>query len=108
MDQIKNMLDEEIKSEIEELSELEPGSEEKDNAIDGVSKLYKLKLEETQHKNAKLSTFLSVAVPTAVTAIGWVFYACLWRGTLKFEETGSVNSQAGRNLMSGIKPRKLF
>lgn len=46
MDDINKLLGEEIKSEIENLSNLEDGSEEKSKAIEDLAKLYRLRIEE--------------------------------------------------------------
>jgi hypothetical protein len=46
--EIEKMLDEEIKSEIECLGELEPGSEEHSKAVDSLSTLYRLKIDEAK------------------------------------------------------------
>ncbi len=45
-EEIKGLLEEEIKSEIENLSSLEAGSQEHSTAVESLAKLYKLKLEE--------------------------------------------------------------
>lgn len=50
MDEIKRLLDEEIKSQIQNLSKLESGSEKMSAAVDDVSKLYKLKIEESKNE----------------------------------------------------------
>lgn len=47
-EQLKDLLSEEIKTEIQGLSELSPGSAEKSKAIDNLATLYKLKIEETK------------------------------------------------------------
>ncbi|MDO5399003.1 MAG: hypothetical protein Q4G33_13855 [bacterium] len=47
-EQLKDLLSEEIKTEIQELSGLSPGSAEKSKAIDNLATLYKLKIEETK------------------------------------------------------------
>ena len=47
-DEIRDLLEEEIKSEIKGLASLEPGSDEHSTAVESVSKLYKLKIEETK------------------------------------------------------------
>jgi ribonucleotide reductase alpha subunit len=46
MNDIKTLLDEELKVEIENLSVMENGSEAKASAVDDISKLYRLKIEE--------------------------------------------------------------
>lgn len=49
-DGIRDLLEKEIKSEIEGLSSLEQGSEKHSTAVESLSKLYKLKIEETKSK----------------------------------------------------------
>lgn len=48
--EIKEMLGEEIKTEIENLGSLEPGSKEHSEAVESLVKLYKLKIEETKNE----------------------------------------------------------
>ena len=124
MDQIKRQLDEEIEREIQDLSDLDAGSEEKSKAIDGVTKLYKLKLdeieaetkrqesenqkelEEAKRKDANKGQWISIAVQVGLAVAGWVCYDIWHRRGLKFEETGTVTSPWTRNLMSNMKPRR--
>lgn len=47
-EEIKKLLGEEIISEIQSLSGLEPGSKEKSTAIEDLSKLYRLKIEDNK------------------------------------------------------------
>lgn len=47
-EQLKDLLSEEIKTEIQGLSELSPGSAEHSKAVDNLATLYKLKIEETK------------------------------------------------------------
>lgn len=47
-EELKELLEEEIKSEIEYLNELDPGSDEHSKAVESIAKLYKLKMEETK------------------------------------------------------------
>ena len=47
-EQLKELLSEEIKTQIQDLSELDPGSAEKSKAVDNLATLYKLKIEETR------------------------------------------------------------
>ena len=47
-EQLKELLSEEIKTQIQDLSELEPGSAEKSKAVNNLATLYKLKIEETR------------------------------------------------------------
>lgn len=45
---IKELLNEEIAAEIQAISSLDSGSEEKSNAIEDLAKLYRLRIEETK------------------------------------------------------------
>ena len=47
-EQLKDLLSEEIKTQIQDLSKLNPGSAEKSKAVDNLATLYKLKIEETR------------------------------------------------------------
>lgn len=47
-EQLKDLLNEEIKTQIQDLSKLNPGSAEKSKAVDDVATLYKLKIDETK------------------------------------------------------------
>lgn len=50
MDNIKDLLGEEIKTEIKSLSALNSGTKEKSMAIDDLAKLYRLRIEETKNE----------------------------------------------------------
>lgn len=47
-EQLKDLLSEEIKAQIQDLSKLDPGSAEKSKAVDDLATLYKLKIDETK------------------------------------------------------------
>lgn len=47
-EQLKELLSEEIKTQIQDLSKLNPGSAEKSKAVDDLATLYKLKIDETK------------------------------------------------------------
>lgn len=135
MDDLREMLGEEIKAEIQNLSELEPGSDEKSKAIDELSKLYRLKIEEikadaeredartrnelereklnleierkeSQRKADKLDRWLNVGVQAGLGVISLIAYDIWHRRGLKFEETGTVTSPQTRNLISKMLPKK--
>lgn len=50
MDDIKDLLGAEIETEIKQLSNLNPGSKERSTAVDDLTKLYKLRIEETKNE----------------------------------------------------------
>ena len=49
-EEIRDLLGEEIKTEIRNLSTLDAGSKEKSTAIEDLAKLYRLRIEETRNE----------------------------------------------------------
>lgn len=135
MDEIKDLLGEEIKKEIGNLSSLGDATEKKSKAIDDIAKLYRLKLEqdkieaeledsrnrhelekeakddervsrEEQRKGVNLDRVINVGLQVLTVVGGWIAYDIWHRRGLKFEETGSVTSPFTRNLMTKMLPKK--
>ena len=125
---IKSLLDEEIRSEIEEISKIEVGSEKHKVSVDAIAKLldksielekleadaqekYESRIAEQdlkreQIKNEKRDSIVK-NVLTGVSVIGG-FGLTVW-GTcksLKFEETGVVTSIMGRGFIQKLLPKK--
>ena len=111
MEEIRKMLDEEIKSEINELASMKSGSDEKSAAIDDLAKLYRLKIEENKTKlefedraeerfigNAKAAEdlkdrYVRLGLDAARLLLPLMLYASLFKKGLKFEETGALPRQ---------------
>lgn len=120
----ETLLHEEIESEFKELKKLEAGSEKYKLAVDGLTKLVDRAIEidklndsaedrreardadmeikqQQLHedvKDRKVRNGIAVAgiiIPTAVTIWGTL-------KSLKFEETGTITTNAGRNFISRI------
>ena len=117
MDEIKVMLNEEIKAEIEKLNTLDAGSDEKSNAVDDLTKLYKLKIEEqkaamereeqdARRKEVKADRMVNIGLQVGLAVAGWIVYDVWHRRGLKFEEEGTITSPWTRNLMSKMFPKK--
>ena len=128
MDNIKKLLDDEIKEEIESLSDLKDGSDEKSKAIDGVAKLYRLRIEENeakaarkkeeehrtdeliakkeQRKDAFIDRCINAGLAILTTVGGWACYNHWYKRGLKFEETGTITSPQTRGLLSRLLPKK--
>lgn len=125
---IKSLLDEEIRSEIEEVSKIEVGSDQHKVSVDSLAKLldkhielekleadaqekYESRIAEQdlkreQIKNDKRDSIVK-NVLTGVSVIGG-FGLTVW-GTcksLKFEETGVVTSIMGRGFIQKLLPKK--
>ncbi len=127
-EEIRKSLEEEIKTEIRDLSTLEPGSKEKSTAIEDLAKLYKLRIEETKNEwdfNEKYESrdsdiqfkkdqleeqvkdrYFRFGVEVAGIILPLIFYAIWMKRGFKFEETGTYTSTTFRGLFNRFKPTK--
>ena len=127
-EEIRRLLGEEIKTEIQKLSTLEPGSKEKSTAIDDLTKLYRLRIEETRNKwdfNEKHESrysdiqfkkdqlkeqvkdrYFRLGVEAAGIILPLIFYAAWMKRGFRFEETGTYTSTTFRGLFNRFKPTK--
>lgn len=132
---IKDLLNEEISKEIQALSGLNPGSKEKSTAIDDLTKLYKLRIEESKNeweydekynrrvmedeasardeemKRTQLSEqvkdrYFKLGIAAAELMIPLVFYGIWMHEGFKFETTGTYTSATFRGLFSRFRPTK--
>ena len=127
-EEIRELLGEEIKTEIRNLSTLEPGSKEKSTAIEDLAKLYKLRIEETKNewdfsekydasegdiqlKKEQLEEqvkdrYFRLGVEAASIILPLIFYATWMKRGFRFEETGTYTSTTFRGLFNRFKPTK--
>jgi hypothetical protein len=127
-EEIRDLLGEEIKTEIRDLSTLEPGSKEKSTAIDDLAKLYRLRIEETKNEwdfNEKYYTresdnilkkdqleeqikdrYFRLGLEAAGIILPMIFYAAWMKRGFRFEETGTYTSTTFRGLFNRFKPTK--
>lgn len=127
-EEIKRLLDEEIKSQIKGLSDLEAGSDKKSTAVDDLAKLYKLKFDEYRaelnfDENIRNRTteddfnreqlaeqvkdrYFKLGTAAAELILPLIFYACWMRKGFKFEENGTFTSTTFRGLFNRFKPGK--
>ena len=125
---IKSLVDEEIRSEIEEISKIEVGSEKHKASVDALAKLldksielerldveaqekYESRIAESELKMKQLKDEkrdrIVKNVLTGVSVVGG-FGVTIW-GTLKslkFEENGVVTSIVGRGFIQKLLPKK--
>lgn len=117
MDETKDSLIREIETEIENLSLLEDGSEEKARAIDGLTKLYKLKIEEAKNdidsearKEDEIvqtkDRYIRYGISAAEIILPIMFYSTWMKRGFKFEETGTFTSSTFRGLTKFFKPTR--
>lgn len=127
-EQIKELLGGEIKDEIENLSTLEPGSEEHSKAVENLAKLYRLKIDEAkneydyavkyesqeseerhrqdQKEEQAKDRYVKIGIETAGLILPLMFYASWMRKGFRFEETGAFTSGTFRNLFNHFRPTK--
>jgi hypothetical protein len=127
-EEIRDLLGEEIKREIRDLSTLEPGSKEKSTAIEDLAKLYRLRIEETRNEwdfNEKYESrdsdmqfkknqleeqvkdrYFRLGVEAAGIILPLIFYGIWMRKGFKFEETGTFTSTTFRGLFNRFRPTK--
>ena len=107
-EEIRNLLGEEIKTEIRNLSTLEAGSKEKSTAIEDLAKLYRLRIEETKNEwdfNEKVKDrYFRLGVEAAAIILPLIFYGIWMRRGFKFEETGTFTSTTFRSLFNRFRP----
>ena len=132
---IEELLSEEIAAQIKALSDLQSGSKEKSTAIDDLTKLYKLRIEENKSiwdadekhnsriadneakareeeiKRQQLSEqikdrYFKAGIAGAELVVPLIFYGIWMNKGFRFEETGTISSQVFRNLINRFRPTK--
>jgi hypothetical protein len=124
----RSLLEEEIKAEIKRLGSLKSGSQEHTTAVDSLTKLYKLKLEEDKNayerldkienreidqesKTAQMAEsvkdrYFRFGMAAAELVLPLMFYGVWMRRGFKFEQDGTFTSQTFRGLFSRFRPTK--
>lgn len=132
---IEELLSEEIAEEIQALAYLESGSKEQSAAIDDLTKLYKLRIEEnksvweadekcnrrvmeekanareeeikrTQIAEQVRDRYFRVGIAAAELMIPLIFYGIWMRRGFEFEETGAFTSSTFKGLINRFRPTK--
>lgn len=128
MEEINNLLDEEIKAEIEALSSMSFGSKEHLTATENLAALYKLRIDETKTmldfkektENRKhddefekeqlaeqvKDRYFRLGIATAELVLPLMFYAVWMHRGFKFEEDGTYTSSTFRGLFNRFRPTK--
>lgn len=114
---LEDMLESEIRSEIRNLSTLNPGSNEHSTAVKSLSELYRLKIEEKAQKkddntrNIQLveqnkDRYIRLALEAAGIILPLAFYGIWMRRGFEFEKEGTFTSTTFRGLFGKFKPTK--
>ena len=127
MEDMKDMLDDVIREEIQILTSLQ-SADEKSSVIDCIVKLYKLRIEETKNESDSIEKFdareneqllkkeqfdhdkkmalIKIGLETMGIVLPLIFYGMWMKRGLKFEETGTFTSTTFRNLFGKFRPTK--
>lgn len=123
-DEIQKSLDEVIAMEILDLPNMSQGSKEKKEAIENLTELYKLRIEEAKIEQARVDKceeleikqaqldsqakdrWVNLAAQVSLALGSLIAYNIWFNRGLKFEETGTITSPMTRNLLSRMLPRK--
>ena len=132
--EIKEMLNDEIKTTFDKLKSLSEGTKERESAIKDLDTLYQLsldeekldleaeiknadrgeasknaldetRLKEAQFKDQKKDRYFRVGMEAAGIILPLVFYGIWYHDGLKFEETGTFTSATLRGLFSQFKAK---
>lgn len=127
-EKVKELLEESIISEFENLKNLKSGSKEKEQAMNDIANLYKLYNDETKIENDYLiraaeqiinkkqfeeqiseqskDRHIKVGMDAVGITLPLVFYAIWMKKGFKFEETGAYTSTTFKGLFNKFKPTK--
>lgn len=134
-EEIKNLLDEEIKSQINTISGMDVNDENYAKAVDSLVKLHKLRIEEmksitdsedqaykreTDEETCKLNEeirqeqlseqkkdrYIRIGLDVAGLLVPIMFYSTWMRRGFKFEESGTFTSTTFRGLFGHFKPTR--
>lgn len=134
-EEIKDLLDEEIKSQINTISGMDVDDENYSKAVDSLVKLHKLRIEEmksitdsedqaykreTDEETCKLNEeirqeqlseqkkdrYIRIGLDVAGLLVPIMFYSTWMRRGFKFEESGTFTSTTFRGLFGHFKPTR--
>lgn len=134
-EEIKNLLDEEIKSQINTISDMDVNDENYSKAVDSLVKLHKLRIEEmksitdsedqaykreTDEETCKLNEeirqeqlseqkkdrYIRIGLDVAGLLVPIMFYSAWMRKGFEFEKTGTFTSTTFRGLFGHFKPTR--
>lgn len=90
---------------INKIKSLPDGSAEKTAAIDELTAIHKLKMEETKAKQARWTQYLATGAQVGVAIGGWVFYNVVLNKEHYFEINNTPRTSTFRNLLSRMFPK---
>lgn len=110
MDKIREALDEQILADLENLKHMEPGTPEYEKAVETLSKLYGIRIEEDKtvcDKQEGKFRIIRIAVDGAGIVLPLIFYGVWMKRGFEFEKTGNFTSSVFRGLFQKFHPKKI-
>lgn len=129
--EIKRLLEDEIRSEIEKVSSLTPGNADHAKAVESLATLYKLNIEQTENdrefmarcdhdlieeremllktkelEERKKDRYFKLGLEGGSLILTLVCYGIWMSRGFKFEETGTYTSNTFRNLINRFRPTR--
>lgn len=105
MDEIKRMLNEEIKTRINDLSGMPTGSSERKETVDEIAKLCGLVNGDDKRKQ-RIDRFIKYALEVIGIGLPLICYGRWYRQGLRFEKEGIISSKTFGNFLHFIKPTR--
>lgn len=121
-EEIRNMLDEEIKTKISILSTLPPNGEEYEDVVGNLERLCRLKNEDErilndrvrienerirseQNKEENIDRKIKLGLAVAELILPLSLYAVWLKRGFEFEKEGTYTSTTFKNLFGGLRPK---
>lgn len=115
--EIKNLLNEEIKRQLADMDYIDTGDEKKASATQDVERLCKLVMEsekteaeiecnKKEASGAKKDRIIKIVIGSMEIVLPLAFYAVWMCVGLKFEETGCFTSTTFKGLLNRFRPTK--
>lgn len=112
-DEVRKMLDEELKNDFDHLNCLPYECQERSEAVDDIVKFYKLKLEEdkrdaelNERSEGKIVQGIKFGLELTGIVLPLIFYGVWMRNGFKFEEKGVFSSPTFKGLIQKFKPTR--
>lgn len=103
MDNVKRLLDEELKSRIKRLEDLAPGSEEETAAVKNIAVLYDARNADDK-KDQKVDRVLKYVFEGVTFVGGLLAYNHWFKVGLQFEKDGTFTTKTVQSLIKLFKP----
>lgn len=103
MDDVKRLLDEAVKTRIEGLDALAPGSDEETQAVKNIATLYEVRNADNK-KEQKVDRVLKYVFEGATFIGGLLAYNHWYKLGLLFEKEGTFTTKTVQNLTKLFKP----